>query len=330
MIHLGDITKISGYTAPIVDIITGGSPCQDLSVAGKRAGLDGERSGLFMEQIRIIKEMRDRDVRDNGRTGQFIRPRFMVWENVKGAFSSPGKGHVGEDFQAVLTEIVKIVCPEAPDVPLPVGGRWDKSGCLYDELGRWSIAWRLFDAQFWGKTQYADGRMLVRGTPQRRERIALVADFGGLAAPEVLFERKGLSWDSEQSGAQGQGAADGTEERADTAICLQGNGIDRADTAGCNGRGWKRGGLTTSTQSTDTPCTLKIRSGCEGGGKGPLIQTDMSATLGTANDQTLFCDVYNQTTDSIAPSMTAAVGGANTSGPKVLCVDQGGANPKRT
>ena len=181
MQHLGDITKISGYHAPVVDCIIGGSPCQDLSVAGKRAGLEGERSGLFMEQIRIVKEMRQRD-RENGRADELLRPRFMVWENVPGAFSSNG----GKDFQAVLTEIARISEPEAPDVPLPDKGKWSKSGCIYDELGSWSIAWRVHDAQFWG-------------VPQRRKRIAVVADFGGLSAPEVLFERKGLRWDSEQS-----------------------------------------------------------------------------------------------------------------------------------
>lgn len=118
MIHLGDITQINGAEIPIVDCITGGSPCQDLSIAGKRAGLDGERSGLFMEQIRIVKEMREHDEIANGRTGEFIRPRYMVWENVPGAFSS----NKGKDFQAVLTEIIRIVKKDAPDVPMPIGG----------------------------------------------------------------------------------------------------------------------------------------------------------------------------------------------------------------
>lgn len=118
MKHLGDITKIHGYDIPPVDIITGGSPCQDLSVAGKRAGLEGERSGLFMEQIRVVKEMRDATANDDIR---LVKPRYMVWENVPGAFSS----NKGSDFQAVLTEIVRIVCPEAPDVPMPA--KW--GGC---------------------------------------------------------------------------------------------------------------------------------------------------------------------------------------------------------
>ena len=180
MYHLGDITKIHGDQIPPVDIITGGSPCQDLSVAGKRAGLDGERSGLFMEQIRVVKEMRnatgaDVDIR-------MAKPRFMVWENVPGAFSS----NQGKDFQAVLTEIVRIADPDAPDVPLPDKNKWSKSGCVYDDMGRWSVAWRVHDAQYWG-------------VPQRRKRIALVADFAGLSAAEVLFVRKGCAWDPNES-----------------------------------------------------------------------------------------------------------------------------------
>jgi DNA (cytosine-5)-methyltransferase 1 len=196
MIHLGDITKINGAEIPIVDVITGGSPCQDLSVAGRRAGLAGERSGLFMEQIRVVKEMREHDRElHSDRPDWLVRPRFMVWENVPGAFSS----NKGEDFQAVLTEIVRIAQPDAPDVPLPDRGRWPKAGCIYDEVGGWSVAWRLHDAQFWG-------------VPQRRKRIALVADFGGLAAPEVLFERKGLRRDPDTSRKEGQAAAGGAED----------------------------------------------------------------------------------------------------------------------
>ena len=193
MKHLGDITKLNGAEIPVVDCITGGSPCQDLSVAGKRAGLDGERSGLFMEQIRIVKQMRKKEMQ-NGRAAELVRPRWMVWENVPGAFSSNG----GKDFQAVLTEIVRIVEPECPDVPMPKDGKWSKAGCLYDELGRWSIAWRVHDAQFWG-------------VPQRRKRIALVADFGGMCAPEVLFERKGLSRNTEPSETERKESAERTE-----------------------------------------------------------------------------------------------------------------------
>ena len=198
MKHLGDITKIHGDEIEPVDIITGGSPCQDLSVAGKRAGLAGERSGLFMEQMRIVKEMRERD-RSNGRTGWMVRPRYMVWENVPGAFSS-GKPK-GADFAAVIEEIIK-VCEPGADVRVPVPDNgWTKAGCYYADDGSWSVAWRVHDAQFWG-------------VPQRRKRIALVADFGGLSAPEILFERKGLRGDLAESGAQGEGTAKGAEDGA--------------------------------------------------------------------------------------------------------------------
>ncbi|MBE6628002.1 MAG: DNA cytosine methyltransferase, partial [Ruminococcaceae bacterium] len=178
MLHLGDITKISGYTAPVVDCIIGGSPCQDLSVAGKRAGLDGERSGLYMEQIRIVKEMRKQDER-NGRADDDIRPRYMVWENVPGAFSS----NKGEDFRIVLEELAKVKDPNAV-IPMPPNEKWTTCGCIMGD--GWSIAWRVFDAQFWG-------------VPQRRRRIALVADFGGQSAPEILFVRKSVSRDIEPS-----------------------------------------------------------------------------------------------------------------------------------
>jgi DNA (cytosine-5)-methyltransferase 1 len=207
MKHYGDITKISGYDVPVVDVITGGSPCQDLSVAGKRAGLAGERSGLFMDQIRIVKEMRFRD-KSAGRTAGLCRCRYMVWENVPGAFSSGTPR--GADFQAVLEEIVKVVRAEAPAVPIPDGG-WPYAGCLSgvgDDGCPFSIAWRLHDAQFWG-------------VPQRRKRIALVADFGGLSAPEILFERQGLRGDPAESGAAGKGAAARAEDGAGSAISFQ-------------------------------------------------------------------------------------------------------------
>ena len=194
MKHYGDITKLNGAELPIVDVITGGSPCQDLSVAGNRGGLDAERSGLFMEQIRIVKEMREYDRISNGRTDEYVRPRYMVWENVPGAFSS----NKGKDFQRVLTEIARIADEECPDVPLPDKGKWSKSGCIYDEMGRWSIAWRVHDAQFWG-------------VPQRRKRISLVADFSGRSAPEILIERKGLSWDSASCDQEGEGTPGSTE-----------------------------------------------------------------------------------------------------------------------
>jgi DNA (cytosine-5)-methyltransferase 1 len=175
MKHLGDITKISGYTAPIVDCIIGGSPCQDLSVAGKRAGLDGERSGLYIEQVRIVKEMRERDER-NGRTDVDIRPRYMVWENVPGAFSS----NKGDDFRIVLEELAKV---KDKDAVIPMPDKWTNCGCIMGD--GWSIAWRVLDAQFWG-------------VPQRRRRIALVADFGGQSAPEILFVRKSVPGNTDE------------------------------------------------------------------------------------------------------------------------------------
>ena len=154
MKHLGDITKINGAEIETVDVITGGSPCQDLSIAGKRAGLVGARSGLFMEQVRIVKEMREHD-RKSGRTGDMVRPRFMVWENVPGAFSS----NKGRDFAAVLEEIIRIAEPEAPDIEVPDKG-WPTWGGYHDCMGgRWSVAWRVHDAQHWG-------------VPQRRRRIS--------------------------------------------------------------------------------------------------------------------------------------------------------------
>lgn len=172
MKHYGDICKLDGAELPVVDCIVGGSPCQDLSVAGARAGLEGERSSLVMEQIRIVKEMRKHD-RAIGRSDEYVRPRYMVWENVPGAFSS----NKGADFQKVLTEIVRVAEPKAPDVPLPDKGKWPYSGCICDELGRWSVAWRVHDAQYWG-------------VPQRRKRVSVLADFNGLTASEILFDPK--------------------------------------------------------------------------------------------------------------------------------------------
>jgi DNA (cytosine-5)-methyltransferase 1 len=237
MKHLGDITKINGAEIEIVDVITGGSPCQDLSIAGKRAGLAGARSGLFMEQVRIVKEMRQRD-RANGRTGDMVRPRFMVWENVPGAFSS----NKGRDFAAVLEEIIRIAEPEAPDIEVPEKG-WPTWGGYHDEVGgRWSVAWRVHDAQHWG-------------VPQRRRRISVVADFGGDTAGEILFERKSVSRHPEESGTARERLADGAESGAGGAgkdsgsvICLKGNAIDR-DTAQ-NGK-WYQEDKSYTLDATD-------------------------------------------------------------------------------
>lgn len=174
MIHLGDVSKVSGAAIEPVDLITFGSPCQDLSVAGRRAGLKHEangdeettRSGLFMEAVRIIKEMRKAT---NGRY-----PTFALWENVPGAFSS----NKGEDFRIVLDELIKIAEPEAPALPTPDKNGWAYADCIVGD--GWSVAYRIFDAQYWG-------------VPQRRRRILLVADFRGERAGKILFEREGLS-----------------------------------------------------------------------------------------------------------------------------------------
>ena len=163
--HLGDIHNIRGDEIEPVDIITFGSPCTDLSIAGKRAGLEGRQSCLFFEAVRIIKEMR---CATNGKS-----PRFIVWENVTGAFSSSA----GRDFQAVLTEIVRIKEPQAPEVPLPEKGAWPYADLLLGD--GWSLAYRVLDAQGWG-------------VPQRRRRIYLVADFGGACAGQILFDAESV------------------------------------------------------------------------------------------------------------------------------------------
>lgn len=199
MKHLGDITKIDGSSIPPVDVITFGSPCQDLSVAGKRAGLDGERSGLFLEAIRIIKEMRRKT------NGQY--PRYAVWENVPGAFSS----NKGEDFRTVLEEFCKIKDDTAV-IPRPTGkGKWRKAGLILAD--GYSIAWRVLDAQFWG-------------IPQRRRRIFLVADFGGGSAGEILFEQESLSRSFAESRKMWHGIKPYTTYGSYLAGGIYGSGID--------------------------------------------------------------------------------------------------------
>lgn len=287
MIHLGDISGINGAMIPPVDCITGGSPCQDLSVAGKRAGLKGERSKLFMEQMRIVREMRERD-RNNRRTGKFVRPRYMVWENVPGTFSSGSSK--GADFAAVIEEIIKVCEPGAAvSVRVPDRG-WPKSGCYYAEDGTWSIAWRIHDAQFWG-------------VPQRRKRIALVTDFGGLTAPEILFERKGLSGDIDESHPEGEETAsrigDGAES---TSWCLKGNAIDR-DTAQ-NGR-WENKNVAFSLDATDrhgvVSTGFKHNASASAGNVG--YQPECSATLNAGDVMAVF-DARGNGNGQTAPTLT--------------------------
>ena len=267
MTHLGNISEISGAEIEPVDIITFGSPCQDMSVAGKREGLGGNRSSLFYEAIRIIKEMRE------ATNGKY--PRYIVWENVPGAFSS----NKGEDFKAVLEEICKV---KDEQVSISKPAKWENAGRIMGD--GYSVAWRLLDAQYWG-------------IPQRRQRIYLVADFDGGSAGKILFESEGLSGYSAQSFKSWQNAANGiTEGIGETgsqdSLMFENHSQDTR----------YRGPLAvaqtvSSTYGTggnnqpfvvQTPKTLKVRCGCEGGGKGALVQDNLSATLSTNNDQTLF------------------------------------------
>ena len=330
--HFGDVSELSGAELPPVDIITFGSPCQDLSVAGRRAGLEGERSGLFHQAVRIIREMREKT---NGE-----RPRYCVWENVPGAFSSNG----GEDFRAVLSAFVGIKEPAA-EVPAPPKNGWPYAD-VYMGNG-WSVAYRLLDAQFWG-------------VPQRRARIFLVADLGGESAGDILFKSEGLSGYSAEGFEAWKRTARSTEGGTGETgcICLNDQGGDRMNvsegvagtlraqehghTPAVTAAGFctehsaksrsigygeetsptlragvvpaalmfenhsqdaryngplERAQALTARYGTggnnqplvmETPKLLKIRSGKEGGGKGALIQDDLSATIATHNDQTLF------------------------------------------
>jgi len=325
--HLGDISTINGAEIEAVDIITFGSPCTNLSVAGKREGLDGEQSSLFFEAVRIIKEMRCVT------NGQY--PRWICWENVPGAYSS----NKGKDFLQVITEITKIK-DEAYVVPMPGKDRWLTAGEIVGD--GFSLAWRTLDAQFWG-------------VAQRRRRCYLVADFTATSAGKVLFEFERLSGYTPQGAGQGQGTAGGAADCAeDTGGCTilndqGGSRMDVTDDVTCTlraeahhppcvveasgfctehsaqsrGVGFEkeksptlRAGVVQGvaienhpadsrmkinedgivqtlsgrmgTGGNNVPLTLKIRSGCEGGGKGSLIQEDQSATLSTVNDQSVF------------------------------------------
>ena len=326
MKHYGDISTLDGGKIEPVNIITFGSPCQDMSVAGRRDGLDGSRSSLFYEAIRIIKEMR---YATNGKY-----PRYIVWENVPGAFSSNG----GEDFKAVLEAVIDVAEPNT-QVPMPEKNRWPYADCYMGD--GWSVAYRVLDAQFWG-------------VPQRRKRIYLVADFAGGRAFDILFKSEGLSGYSAEGFRSWQRTAGSAADRTGTAsLCLNDQGGQRMDvtddvtatlraeahhppcvlesagfctepSAKSRSIGYEeetsptlRAGVVPAavalekhptgsrvkiaedgkvqtltsrmgTGGNNVPLVLKIRSGCEGGGKGPLIQTDKSATLSCNNDQTLF------------------------------------------
>lgn len=349
MKHYGDVSKLNGAELPPVDIITFGSPCQDMSLAGKRDGLNGSRSALFYDAIRIIKEMRCKT------GGEY--PKYIVWENVPGAFSSNG----GDDFRTVLQEICKI---KDEQLSVPRCKKWNSAGeILGDDF---SIAWRLLDAQFWG-------------VPQRRKRIYLVADLTGGSAGKILFESEGLSGYSSQSlRAWQRTARDTAKGFGETGrLCLNDQGGDimrityditatlRAESHhppivfenhSQDTRYTQLDEVAPTVASTygtggnnqpfvvETPKTLKVRCGCEGGGKGALIQDNMSATISCNNDQTLFvpkaygiCSKDSNSMKSANPhsgiyetdtSRTIDGNGGNPScnqgGIAVVCVDQGG------
>lgn len=267
MKHYGDISTIDGSELEPVDIISFGSPCQNLSVAGKREGLDGDRSSLFYEAIRIVKEMREA-------TNEKY-PRYIVWENVPGAFSS----NKGEDFKAVLTEICKV---KDEQVSISKPAKWENAGRIMGD--GYSVAWRLLDAQYWG-------------VPQRRQRIYLVADFDGGSAGKILFESEGLSGYSAQGFKSWQNAANGiTEGIGETgetdSLMFENHSQDTRyrgplEVAQTVSSTYGTGG-NNQPFVVQTPKTLKVRCGCEGGGKGALVQDNLSATLSTNNDQTLF------------------------------------------
>ena len=324
MIHMGDIGKLDGAELPPVDIITGGSPCQDMSVAGKREGLDGARSGLFREQIRIVREMRQK----HG------KPRYMVWENVPGAFSS----NKGADFRSVLEEIARVKQPDV-SIPEPVQkgsrGGWNTAGSIVGD--GYSIAWRVLDAQFWG-------------VPQRRKRIYLVADFDGTSAGKILFKPESLPWDFEKSaeawqntsgcvaespgktGRNSRGGVPVEYHPQDSRIRLTDDGIVQTLTGQMGTGGGNvplvlddQGGANIHVGEADLaptiraemhghpPVTMQIRQGCDGGGKGALLQVDKSAAIRSSYQQTLFepvsIDMYNQNTSEVAPTIRAGNGG---------------------
>lgn len=273
MKQLGDVTKIDGAGIDPVDVITFGSPCQDLSVAGKQTGIhDGKRSSLFFEAVRIIREMRGIT---NGKY-----PRFAVWENVPGAFSS----NKGADFWAVLQALCEIADPGV-SLPEPPKGKWTKAGCIVGDS--YSIAWRVYDAQYWG-------------VPQRRKRIYLVADFGSERAGEILFERESMRGDSSKSGEAWEGAAD------DAAGCT-GGGCHAFDITGVNSNSYKSPTPDSCFKERDISRSLDTFVGspeCNQGGT--VVVCD--------------CIEMNQTPDIVYPEKARTLAARHDSSP---CVDRG-------
>ncbi len=264
--HLGDIHNIHGDEIAPVDIITFGSPCTNLSVAGKREGLMGEQSILFYEAIRIIKEMR--------RVTNGKYPRYALWENVPGAFSS----NKGQDFKAVLDAFAKI---KDETISFPLHTKWTKAGLIVGS--DYSICYRTLDARYFG-------------VPQRRKRIFLVADFNGRCAGKILFKPKSVPWNFKESREPWQRATTGSSKGTGDASCeltafenhSQDTRYKELDEVAPTVSATYGLGGNNQPFVVETPKTLKIRSGCEGGGKGALVQDNISATLGCNNDQTVF------------------------------------------
>lgn len=260
MQHIGDITGIDGGRIEPVDVITFGSPCQDLSIAGKRAGLSGERSNLFLEAVRIIREMRCKT------DGKY--PAFAVWENVPGAFSS----NKGEDFRRVLQELAAL-CDDTVLIPRPAG-RWLTAGEIMGD--GWSIAWRVMDAQYWG-------------VPQRRRRIALVVDFGGQRAGQILFEPAGVPGDPQPRGAEREGAAEAPEI-----------GLDLAEGSLCGGFKGKASADSGTVEFEIDRCpTLIAGQVCHvvydarGNGSGTIVPTLTGDHQNRVTDYTAICIMGN-------------------------------------
>lgn len=253
--HLGDVSKIKGDAVEAVDIITFGSPCQDMSIAGKRAGLSGSRSNLFFEAIRIVKEMR----RKTG--GQ--KPRYIVWENVPGAFSS----NKGEDFEKVIKEICAVkghtfnaLRPE----------KWSSAGLVMAE--DFSLAWRVLDAQYWG-------------VPQRRKRIFLVADFDGQSAGKILFESEGMPWHLEKSKCPWKRTTGDSKTSTGKGIenlCINDQGGQRMDVHE------NKSGTITASVGNHPPLVFE-NHGQDSRFKGPIdISNTIEASLGTGGNNQPF------------------------------------------
>ena len=255
--HLGDIKDIDGSKIEPVDIISFGSPCQDLSIAGRRAGLEGKKSNLFYEAIRVVKEMR---CRTNGKY-----PRYLLWENVPGAFSS----NKGEDFRCVLEEITRIKDATAK---LPRPSRWKNSGTI---LGRdYSISWRVLDAKYFG-------------VPQRRRRIFLIADLNGSSASQILFEQKSLSGNFKKSQDEGKRNTRATEESINQTICLNDQGGQRMDIS-------EEISGTLRAKAGNPPLVYE-NHGQDARYKGPLKETPtLASNLGQGGNNQPFV-VYNYT-----------------------------------